>query len=139
MHNSKYVDIAVIIKLLICKSKCPRHTGGGGGPGVRASVTKWHMGGVGSKIGQESVTYYLNGLLLGNWYKPRRRFLRETSGLKKSIYGLHWSSVRDRSQLVLWPSRNSPNMSLYITLLKCGNREPFQRLFYCYNCNWLPE
>ncbi len=29
---------------------------------VRASVTKWHMGeGAGSKIGQKSVSYYLNG------------------------------------------------------------------------------
>ena len=37
-----------------------RNTGGGG---VGASVTKCHMGETerGSKIGQKSVTYYLNG------------------------------------------------------------------------------
>jgi len=38
------------------KSKC--HVTWGG---VCASVTKWHMGEGGSKIGQKSVTYYLNG------------------------------------------------------------------------------
>jgi len=42
------------------------HRGRVAGAGGRDSVNKWHMVEGGSKIGQKSVTYYLNGPYMVN-------------------------------------------------------------------------
>jgi len=61
-NNFPFWDIYCLVSIFFGKCHVTRK---GGGPGVRPCVTKWHMGeGCVSKIGQKSVTNYLNGPLL---------------------------------------------------------------------------